>query len=71
MVEFIMKNPEISHGEICLAFTPDEEISRGTKDFDITRFGADVAYTVDGEKLGEISYENFNAVKAKIENKCK
>lgn len=69
MVEFIMRNPEISHGEICFAFTPDEEISRGTKDFDINRFGADVAYTVDGEKIGEISYENFNAVKAKIEIK--
>ena len=66
MVEVIMQNPEISHGEICIAFTSDEEISRGTQNFDIERFGAEVAYTVDGEKLGEISYENFNAVRAEV-----
>lgn len=71
MIEFIMQNPEVLHGEICIAFTSDEEISRGTKNFDIERFGADVAYTVDGEKLGEISYENFNAVRAEVTIKGK
>ncbi|MGI6193399.1 MAG: peptidase T, partial [Christensenellales bacterium] len=54
------------HCEIAIAFTPDEEIGRGTKHFDVKRFGADFAYTMDGGKLGEIEYENFNAAAAKV-----
>ena len=54
------------HCEICVAFTPDEEIGRGTRHFDVQRFGADFGYTMDGGRLGEIEYENFNAAAAKI-----
>ncbi|MGI6151327.1 MAG: peptidase T [Christensenellales bacterium] len=54
------------HCEIAIAFTPDEEIGRGTRHFDVARFGADFAYTIDGGKLGEIEYENFNAASAKV-----
>lgn len=61
MAETLLSNPEIKHGEIKIAFTPDEEIGEGTAYFDIERFGADFAYTVDGGKLGELEYENFNA----------
>ena len=60
MAETLLSNPEIKHGEIKIAFTPDEEIGEGTAYFDIERFGADFAYTVDGGKLGELEYENFN-----------
>ena len=66
MVSYFVSNPEIPHGKICVAFTPDEEIGEGTYGFDIERFGADYAYTVDGGELGEISYENFNAASATI-----
>ena len=66
MAEYFMKHPEEKHGEIWIAFTPDEEIGEGTKHFDLTRFGADYAYTVDGGRIGEISYENFNAAGATI-----
>ena len=66
MAEYFMKHPEKQHGEIWIAFTPDEEIGEGTKHFDLTRFGADFAYTVDGGRIGEISYENFNAASAVI-----
>lgn len=55
------------HGKICIAFTPDEEISGGTKYFDVKGFGADLAYTVDGGALGELEYENFNAAMASVE----
>lgn len=61
MAEFLIKNPEIPHGDIKIAFTPDEEIGEGTAYFDIEKFGAKFAYTVDGGKLGEFEYENFNA----------
>lgn len=61
MAETLLSNPEIKHGEIKIAFTPDEEIGEGTAYFDIERFGADFAYTVDGGKLGELEFENFNA----------
>lgn len=61
MAETLLLSPEIKHGEIKIAFTPDEEIGEGTAYFDIERFGADFAYTVDGGKLGELEYENFNA----------
>ncbi|MBQ7346676.1 MAG: peptidase T [Clostridia bacterium] len=64
--EFLIGHPEIPHGKIAVGITPDEEIGRGADHFDIKGFGADVAYTVDGEELGEIEYENFNAASAKI-----
>lgn len=66
MLEYI-KNNNIEHGDIYIAFTPDEEIGEGTKYFDFSKFKADFAYTVDGSDLGEISYENFNASAINIE----
>lgn len=65
--EFLLENKQVLHGKIRLAFTPDEEIGKGTKYFDVEGFGADFAYTVDGGALGSIEYENFNAATAKIE----
>ena len=56
----------VSHGKICIAFTPDEEIGRGADKFNVEGFGADYAYTIDGGALGEIEYENFNAASAKV-----
>ncbi len=64
MAQYLMSHPEILHGEILIAFTPDEEIGCGTDFFDLEKFGANVAYTVDGGALGEIEYENFNAAGA-------
>lgn len=64
--EYIINNPNIKHGKIRIAFTPDEEIGRGADKFDVEAFGADFAYTVDGGRIGELEYENFNAAKAKI-----
>jgi tripeptide aminopeptidase len=64
--EILLNNSELKHGKIRIAFTPDEEIGRGTNKFDIKSFGADFAYTVDGGELGELEYENFNAASAKI-----
>ena len=64
-VEEIIKSGK-PHGKICVGFTPDEEIGRGADFFDIPKFGADYAYTVDGGALGELEYENFNAASAKI-----
>ncbi|NLG92369.1 MAG: peptidase T, partial [Clostridiales bacterium] len=61
-----LQNGGIKHGKIAVAFTPDEEIGRGADKFDVKRFGADFAYTVDGGKLGEIEYENFNAASAVV-----
>ena len=66
MAETIMNNPNIEHGEIKIAFTPDEEIGSGIEYFDVEKFNADFAYTVDGGELGEIEYENFNAASCKI-----
>ncbi len=60
LAEYLVSNPQIKHGKIGIAFTPDEEIGHGAKLFDVERFGCDFAYTVDGEELGEISYETFN-----------
>ena len=60
-MEYILQHPEIEHGTICIAFTPDEEIGRGTNHFDIKKFGADYAYTLDGDGIGGLEYENFNA----------
>ncbi|WP_341877060.1 peptidase T [Defluviitalea saccharophila] len=65
-MEYLIQHPEIKHGKICIAFTPDEEIGRGADLFDVNRFGADFAYTIDGGLLGELEYENFNAAQAKI-----
>lgn len=65
-VEHLIKHPEIPHGAIRIAFTPDEEISRGTDYFDLEKFNADFAYTIDGGELGELEYENFNGAKANI-----
>ena len=62
-----IQNQNISHGDIYIAFTPDEEIGEGTKYFDLTKFTPDFAYTVDGSDLGEISFENFNAASISIE----
>lgn len=65
-VEYLINHPEIKHGTIKLGFTPDEEIGRGADYFDVKKFNADFAYTVDGGALGELEYENFNAASAKI-----
>ena len=65
-MEYLVQHPEIKHGKICIAFTPDEEIGRGAHKFNVEKFGADWAYTVDGSQLGELEYENFNAASAKI-----
>lgn len=66
MAEFLLAHPEVSHGKICIGFTPDEEIGCGTDFFDIPKFGAQYAYTVDGGALGELEYENFNAAGATV-----
>jgi len=65
-VEYLIKHPKIKHGTIKIAFTPDEEIGRGADLFNIEKFGADFAYTVDGAIEGQLEYENFNAAYAKI-----
>ena len=66
MAKTLLSDPTIKHGDIKIAFTPDEEIGQGTAYFDIERFGAKYAYTVDGGKLGELEYENFNAAEGVI-----
>lgn len=63
-IEHFVKHPEILHGDISIAFTPDEEIGRGADHFDVDKFGAELAYTVDGGPVGELEYENFNAAEA-------
>ena len=60
-MEYLIKHPEIPHGKIRIAFTPDEEIGKGVDFFDVAAFGADYAYTIDGGGVGELEYENFNA----------
>lgn len=64
--EYIMEHPEFKHGEVKIGFTPDEEIGRGVAKFDVKKFGARYAYTIDGGEIGELEYENFNAAAAKI-----
>jgi tripeptide aminopeptidase len=64
--EYLIKHDEIKHGRIRIAFTPDEEIGRGADKFDVQKFGADWAYTMDGGEVGELEFENFNAAKAKV-----
>ncbi len=65
-IEYLAQNPEVHHGDIKIAFTPDEEIGKGADHFDVRKFGADFAYTVDGGELGELQYENFNAAHASL-----
>lgn len=65
-MEYLIQNPDIKHGDIRVAFTPDEEIGRGPHKFDVEKFNADFAYTVDGGPLGELQYESFNAAAAKL-----
>lgn len=65
-VEYLTKHPEVKHGPIKIGFTPDEEIGRGVDHFDVAKFGAEWAYTMDGGEIGELEYENFNAAGAKI-----
>ena len=64
--EFLIQHPEIPHGKIRIAFTPDEEIGQGADHFDVNAFGADFAYTMDGGTIGELEFENFNAAACKI-----
>lgn len=66
MAETLLTHPEIAHGPIAIAFTPDEEVGAGVDYFDVERMAADFAYTVDGGGIGEIEYENFNAASAKV-----
>ena len=70
-MEYLIAHPEISHGDIRIAFTPDEEIGKGVDFFDVASFGADFAYTLDGGRIGELEYENFNAARAIIRIKGK
>lgn len=70
-MEFMIQNPEIKHGKIRICFTPDEEIGRGADLFDVEKFGAQWAYTMDGSQIGELEYENFNAAGVKITFKGK
>ncbi|WP_017795612.1 peptidase T [Oceanobacillus kimchii] len=65
-MQYLIQHPEIEHGTIRIAFTPDEEIGRGPHKFDVTRFNAKYAYTIDGGPLGELQYESFNAAAARI-----
>lgn len=65
-MEYLIQHPEIKHGKVRICFTPDEEIGRGAHKFDVEKFGAQWAYTMDGSQIGELEYENFNAAQAKI-----
>ena len=64
--QYLMEHPEVKHGDIKIGFTPDEEVGRGVVKFDVKKFGAQYAYTIDGGEIGELEYENFNAAGAKI-----
>ena len=66
LVEHLQNHKEIPHGDICIGFTPDEEVGCGADIFDVKGFGADIAYTVDGGKLGGVEYENFNGASGKL-----
>ena len=65
-MEYLIQHPEIKHGEIKVAFTPDEEVGKGAHKFDVKKFGAKWAYTMDGSQIGELEYENFNAAGGKV-----
>ena len=68
-MEYLILHPKIKHGKISICITPDEEIGEGANNFDVTSFGADFAYTIDGDELGTLEYENFNAAQANVEIK--
>ncbi|RSK40468.1 peptidase T [Mangrovimonas spongiae] len=70
-MEYLIQHPEIKHGDIKVGFTPDEEIGRGAHKFDVEKFGAEWAYTMDGSQVGELEYENFNAAGAVVTVKGK
>lgn len=70
-MEFLIQHPEIKHGKIRVAFTPDEEVGKGAHQFDVEKFGAQWAYTMDGSEVGELEYENFNAASGKVTVKGK
>ena len=70
-VEYLVNHPEVKHGEIYVCFTPDEEIGHGTDHFDLKKFRAKFAYTLDGGEIGELQYENFNAAFARLTFKGK
>ncbi|MCH9660905.1 MAG: peptidase T [Bacteroidetes bacterium] len=70
-MEYLIQHPDIKHGKIRVGFTPDEEIGRGAHKFDVAKFGADWAYTMDGSQIGELEYENFNAAGAVVTVKGK
>jgi tripeptide aminopeptidase len=70
-MEYLVNHPEIKHGKIRVGFTPDEEIGRGAHKFDVEKFGAEWAYTMDGSQIGELEYENFNAAGALVKIKGK
>ena len=70
-MEHLIKHPEIKHGKIRICFTPDEEVGKGAHLFDVEKFGAAWAYTMDGSQIGELEYENFNAASAKVTIKGK
>ncbi|WP_418509533.1 peptidase T [Corallibacter sp.] len=70
-MKYLIDHPEIKHGDIKVGFTPDEEIGRGAHKFDVEKFGADWAYTMDGSQIGELEYENFNAAGAVVTIKGK
>jgi tripeptide aminopeptidase len=65
-VEYLVTHPEVKHGDLCIGFTPDEEVGHGVDHFDIHKFGAEFAYTVDGGEVGEVAFETFNAAHARI-----
>lgn len=65
-MEYLLQHPEIKHGNIRICFTPDEEVGKGAHKFDVKKFGAQWAYTMDGSQIGELEYENFNAASARI-----
>jgi tripeptide aminopeptidase len=65
-MEYLVRNPDIKHGKIRIGFTPDEEIGEGANLFEVKKFGADFAYTIDGGEIGELEFENFNAALAKV-----
>ena len=65
-MEYLINHPEIKHGKIRICFTPDEEVGKGAHKFDVEKFGAEWAYTMDGSQIGELEYENFNAAGAKV-----
>lgn len=70
-MEYLVEHPEIKHGDIKVGFTPDEEVGRGADYFNVEKFNADFAYTVDGGRIGELEYENFNAAGVKVKIKGK